>query len=83
MSDTAFHTYPVSEEVLADLIARGEESEAGLITIRDPEVLKKYGWKACTPAMMKKYGLKDPFPSYVTAAPSLWSFWLDQTTRSK
>lgn len=41
-----------------------------LITITDPEELKKYGW---TP----------PLPSYVTAAPKLWELWLRQTTLEK
>ncbi len=39
------------------------QTPPSLVTITDPEVLKRYGWKA-------------PYPSYVTAAPSLWGVWL-------
>jgi hypothetical protein len=35
-----------------------------LLTVRDdPVTLREFGWK-------------DPLPSYVTAAPVLWKFWL-------
>lgn len=42
----------------------------GLVTVTNPEVLKKYGWKA-------------PYPSYVTAAPNLWKVWLEDAQRSR
>ena len=59
-----------SEITGAELAEEGGQSESGLITIRSPETLKKYGWK-------------EPYPSYVTAAPSLWKLWLDLATREK
>lgn len=42
---------------------RKYQTPPGLVVVTNPEVLKKYGWKA-------------PYPSYVAAAPKLWEIWL-------
>ena len=56
------------DATLAEFRAETARMSESLITIRDPEVLKKYGWKA-------------PYPSSVTAAPSLWELWLHLPAR--
>lgn len=58
------------EKTMTKAVLTERVAETTLITIRDPEELRKHGWKA-------------PYPSYVIAAPSLWRLWLELTARGK
>lgn len=60
----------MTSKTLVDFTAEANRLLLDLVTIRDPEILKQYGWKA-------------PYPSYVTATPSLWSLWLTNATHRK
>ena len=46
-----------------------EEPATSLIKVTDSEILKKYGWK-------------EPYHSYVIATPSLWEVWLRSKKQS-
>ena len=48
-----------------------------LITIRQPSILRKFGWEGkADPEHTKVLNLK--YPSYVTASHKLWWFWFSQ-----
>ncbi len=47
-------------------VQEGVELMGGLVTISDPRELRRY------------WGVRSTYPPYVTAAPELWSLWLDQ-----
>lgn len=58
-------------ETLEEIVRSYQENIAPyLITITDPEVLRRHGWK-------------EPLPGHVTASKKLWDLWRESATRKK